>query len=493
VSLHSTDTAECYAELEALIQPNRKRQVMKRITRTLILIVILSLAASGLGSSGARTPSRESLEQYAAPLRPGQGCTVFYASDGELALGGNNEDYFDPFTYVWFVPPEAGEYGRAYFGYEDFAPQGGVNEKGLFFDGLAVDGTVEVPQGSKPAYRGNLLDKAMAECATVECVLQLFDHYHTADRWDFQFLFGDSHGASAIIEPLAVLRGTGRFQVATNFYQSGTAPEHIYCSRYKTATKMLESADSISIDLFRDILEATHQEGLVHTLYSNIYDLKHGLIYLYYFHDYDHVVVLDLKEELALGEHDYKIAVLFPRNEAAELWAQPVTRQYEQLREQRLATDVDPNIYDDYVGQYQVPAELKDPSPPLIITRDGDRLFEVLPSSWKRELLPQSETSFFHLAFEDRRLLVYHEVSFVKDETGRVTHLIFKFEGKEFTFRRIDTVPAPREPTSAKSSTSPRENQGMSSSQCGWIVVPVVLILVALVAGYGIHKRSLKQ
>ena len=49
-----------------------------------------------------------------------------------------------------------------------------------------------------------------------------------ADSWDYQFLFGDSTGDSAIIEPLAVIRGEGQFQVATNFYQSETDQEHIW-------------------------------------------------------------------------------------------------------------------------------------------------------------------------------------------------------------------------------------------------------------------------
>ena len=67
-----------------------------------------------------------------------------------------------------------------------------------------------------------------------------------------------------------------------------------------------------------------------------------------------------------------------------------------------------------------------------------------------------------------------------------------KFEGEEFTFRRINTVPALQEPRSAESSTLAEEDQATSDSQWGWVVVPV-LILVVLVTGYGIHKRSLKQ
>ena len=42
----------------------------------------------------------------AAPTRP---CTVFFVSDGTRMLVGNNEDYFDPATRMWFLPAEAGK------------------------------------------------------------------------------------------------------------------------------------------------------------------------------------------------------------------------------------------------------------------------------------------------------------------------------------------------------------------------------------------------
>lgn len=466
--------------------------MMRKTPSILTVVVLLSLVAGCRSPNVTWQQASESAVPYAAQLDSRQGCTVFYAADGEMALGGNNEDYWDPFTYVWFVPSEEGAYGRAYFGYEDFRPQGGVNDQGLFFDGLAVGRTVEVPQGDKLAYGDNLTDKALAECATVACVLELFDRYHAADSWDYQFLFGDSTGDSAIVEPLAFIRGEGQFQVASNFYQSEIAPEHASCWRFKTATEMLESTPFLSVELFRDVLEATHQEGSSPTLYSNIYDLKQGRIYLYYFHDYDNVVVLDLAEELAMGAHIYEIASLFPRNEAAEQWAQPYISRYEQLLEERLAPDIDPDIYDAYVGQYEVPVELKSPSPPLTVIREGDRLFEQLGALWKQELLPQSETSFFTIAFEGTQPRVDHEVTFIQDETGRVTHLVTKFQGTEFTFSRIDMAPVPQQPPLTAVSTSSQESLGQSGFPWIWIVVPLV-VLVALVAGYGLRKRSQRR
>lgn len=261
------------------------------------------------------------------PLRLDQGCTVFYAADEQVSLGGNNEDYRNPLTKVWFVPARGGQYGRVYFGFDDFWPQGGMNDQGLFFDGLGIDERVPVPRAGRSFYPGNLLDKAMAECATVECVLSLFERYHLADVWSYQFLFGDSAGDSAIVEPLTALRKEGRYQVATNFYQSTTPLEDRTCWRYRTAVRMLESAEAFSVDVFRDILDAVHVEGQYPTLYSNVCDLKRKTVYLYYFHDYEHVVVLDLQAELEKGAHAHDIASLFPPNEAAERWARPILQK----------------------------------------------------------------------------------------------------------------------------------------------------------------------
>jgi hypothetical protein len=74
------------------------------------------------------------------------------------------------------------------------------------------------------------------------------------------------------------------------------------CWRYTTALDKLSKADTYSVELFRDIVKATHQElPYFPTLYSNIYDLKKGLIYVYLYHDFENVVVFDIAAELAKG------------------------------------------------------------------------------------------------------------------------------------------------------------------------------------------------
>ena len=88
---------------------------------------------------------------------------------------------------------------------------------------------------------------------------------------------------------------------------------------------------------------------------------------------------------------------------------------------QRAAAKVDPKVLDAYVGQYQ-----PNPVVTLTITREGDKLM-MQPSSSpdKQELLPESEVNFFNNA---NRQITY---SFVKDETGQVTHLSLRRDGQE--------------------------------------------------------------
>jgi len=248
-----------------------------------------------------------------------QSCTIIYASDDKMALAGNNEDWNKPFGNIWFLPAEKGKFGRIYFGWriKDVQyPQGGMNDKGLFFDGATAENVVVPRDPSKLPYEGSLILKAMEECSTVEKVLKLYDRYDVSGSWGGHYLIGDRFGNSAIIEPQTILRKKGKYQIATNFFQSKTRPENSTCTRYRIASELFEKSDSISVDLFRRILNAVHYEeysgSMTATIYSNICDLKKGEIYIYNFHNFEDVVKINLQEELKKGERFQSILSLFP-------------------------------------------------------------------------------------------------------------------------------------------------------------------------------------
>lgn len=94
---------------------------------------------------------------------------------------------------------------------------------------------------------------------------------------------------------------------------------------------------------------------------------------------------------------------------------------------QRTAIKVDPSSFDAYVGRYQ-------PNPAITVTisREGDTLMFETPANGRVELLPESENSFFSNALPVT-------ISFVKDDTGKVTHLVLLNNGREAgRARKID-------------------------------------------------------
>jgi CubicO group peptidase (beta-lactamase class C family) len=85
----------------------------------------------------------------------------------------------------------------------------------------------------------------------------------------------------------------------------------------------------------------------------------------------------------------------------------------------RTVAKVDPKIYDAYVGQYQLT-----PTFILTVTREGDRLMTQATGQGKIEVFAESDTKFF-LKVVDAQL------TFVKDDSGNVTHVILHQGGRD--------------------------------------------------------------
>ena len=65
------------------------------------------------------------------------------------------------------------------------------------------------------------------------------------------------------------------------------------------------------MELIRNILEKTRQEGNSLTIYSNIYDLKQGMVHVYDLRNFEEVVVMNLAEELKKGQRRLELPSLF--------------------------------------------------------------------------------------------------------------------------------------------------------------------------------------
>lgn len=241
-------------------------------------------------------------------------CTVFHVSNDTYSFGGNNEDYIDPDTNIYFHPPTSRSYGKVIVGYTGlYRIQGGMNEKGLFWDGLGMP-YLEVKNSSdKPYFNGHIIDYILDTCDTCDQALNVLNQYNMKILENAQILMGDRYGDSFIIEGDVIHKKSDYYQVATNFYLSQYPDPPYPCWRYNTALEIFENndADNISVEFCASVLDAVHQEGAYPTLYSNVYDLNNGLVYLYYNHNYNKVRVFNLTEEFELGYHSYSIPELF--------------------------------------------------------------------------------------------------------------------------------------------------------------------------------------
>ena len=262
-------------------------------------------------------------------------CTIFTVSQGEKVLFGNNEDYTNPKTFYWVVPAGNGNYGSVYFGFDNLWAQGGINEKGLCYDWNALPVAALNKHSELPAFVAQKIGFgcwALNKCATVEEAIELAKSYSLGSTLKAQIHFADATGDAVVISAgpdgeLAFTRkppGDGHL-VSTNFNRANTRNAHSYpCRRYDKAVEMLEKiedAGGLTVDYVKSILDAVHVEGPeINTLYSTIFDLSNGIVYLYHWHQFDEVVTLNVAAQLARGSWVQKIADAFsPQTDARGL------------------------------------------------------------------------------------------------------------------------------------------------------------------------------
>jgi hypothetical protein len=357
-------------------------------------------------------------------------CTAFCTARGDSVLVGNNEDFVNPFTKVWYEPAANDKYGKVYFGFDNFNPQGGMNEKGLVFDYFATAPRKVEKSCNKPKFGGNLMDEVMSQCATVDEALRLLDKHNLEYMERFMTFIADDQGHSAIIEGDEVIRKSGEYQIITNFYQSDVNDGNAVCPRYAIANAILKDANEVSVDLCKRVLAATQAEGQGATLYSNVYDVKQRVVYLYHFHNFQNEVKIDLAQELQKGKRQLDLPALFPRTFAAELFQNAKAEEL-QARKAQYTHKVSPEILETYVGRYQLPLDEAEPVV-ITITRENDKLFTQM-SGAPSELCAVSDSEFVYVS-----LSAGANLKFVKDSNGKTTGFVAQMYGVTYTAQRIE-------------------------------------------------------
>jgi hypothetical protein len=268
------------------------------------------------------------------------GCTVFTVSKGDQVFFGGNDDYINPDSYYWVDPGNGDNYGAIWIGTRDNVQQG-VNERGLAYDSNGLPRVDTNPHLEREPVSGGYTSypiHILHECATVEEVISWVNTHQWHSYMHDQMHFADATGDAVIISAgvggeIVFTRkppGDG-FLVSTNFNVANHGNGSYPCQRYATATAQLAQLVGQDSDLtFQDavnVLDAVHvEEDTSWTLESMVADLPHGIVYLYYFYQYDRPVVLNVMEEIANAPAEGPLSELFPEDVQQE-----ATRRYQRL------------------------------------------------------------------------------------------------------------------------------------------------------------------
>ena len=262
---------------------------------TLLLVIVLN----GLSSTAAA-------------------CTIFSASNDEITLVGNNEDWeHNNFSIVFYKDDSLGYGHVAFVATENYLDiRAGMNTQGVFIDSASVRPSNVTIDPDKSFIHYNFFNRVLRTCSSVNETIDLFQHFNIAETWDWQLLVADSYGDSVVIaagpdETVWYVKGNGTYQLITNgniaYPELGQSDSSAL--RYSMAENMLnEIGDNITITNARDVLDAAHS---VWTAFSTVYDLMNHDIYVYFNHDYSKEIVFNLEDELAKGSHAFEIFEIY--------------------------------------------------------------------------------------------------------------------------------------------------------------------------------------
>jgi len=241
-------------------------------------------------------------------------CLILLVTDGKTILVGNHEDWYARDAEATIVPPRDKKFGMIYF---DFAsegtPQGGMNEAGLFFDGTRTPFAPYPENDTKENCNCYIWKKILEQCSNTEQAIAYIEKYRIPEIEDIHIFIADKNGNSAIIgvydNKLQIHRRSGNHQLLTNFNITNPSyGDEPPCKRFATAEAMLHIDSSATIQNMENILSKTHQHAL--TIYSNIYNLTTGDIYIYSKANFSKKAKLNLRVELKKGKHRVSIAKL---------------------------------------------------------------------------------------------------------------------------------------------------------------------------------------
>ncbi len=252
-------------------------------------------------------------------------CSLYKITvNGKTMLGSNYDAYYLN-TRIWFENgTKPGDYGVVFTGgrldeENKIAPQSGMNEFGLAFTQAAVPEQELTTFSNKKQItnRTTYLSDILHKCKNIEEVQAYINQYNHSTV-SAVFLYTDKSGKYLIVEPDTMIIGNDPNYVLSNFCPSKTADLNLVkWARYRNGVAFLKNKIDTTIEFCTALSDTMHVcrkkigDG---TLLTSIWDINAGITYLYFYHDYKHLIQFNLKDELAKGDHALEIPTLFPPN-----------------------------------------------------------------------------------------------------------------------------------------------------------------------------------
>lgn len=259
-------------------------------------------------------------------------CSMYKITKNVKTFVGCNHDTWLTTPQIWFeIGTKNAPYGTVFTGSRfdgknGYAPQSGMNEHGLVFSRLTsyhpkIENSI-MDSKTKITNPTFYLKDILHNCKTIADVKAYIEKYDQSYFMEDVFIYIDKSGDYIVVEPYKIIEGNDPTYVLSNFCPSITSEDDARrLVRYKKGVDFLKDNYEADLEFCRnvsDTMSVCREKIGDGTLITSIFDSTNGTVNIYFYHDYNHTVQYNLKDELTKGNHILKIDSLFPKNEEFE-------------------------------------------------------------------------------------------------------------------------------------------------------------------------------
>ncbi len=271
-------------------------------------------------------------------------CSAFRIIAADGVTVGCNEDAWRLTPHVW-LDQEPGA-NRACFtgsraiGDGQYAPQSGMNDRGLVFTRLASH-TAERPGHPSHELPGisddaAFLTEVLRRCATVAEVEDFMSGFDRRKFLGDVLMYVDAAGGTLVVEPYALERPEDESPyLISNFCPSDTPEaDRLRLERYRKGRERVQAEPDVAPMVLAEAMSVDRNRLGDGTLLTSLWRPDAMEVTLVFYHDFSEAVTLDLEAEWAAGWKQRKVEGMFSERAGFErLRWHPTPHRFERGRE----------------------------------------------------------------------------------------------------------------------------------------------------------------